>query len=422
MRILIITEAYPPYYMGGYELRCKETAEELARRGHHVVVLTSTWGLDKSCVDGSIYRLLHINPTGALNPEKDLPDPLHLRGRTAQMKWFILSRKNYYIAKRLISSVKPDLAYIWKLYNTGTGPIQAAQDANIPTIFTLGSDWLTTLKEEVFLESHPLKRRFRLAMDGLKSFEQIDLDHLITVSQALKNTYVQKGFLEQNITVIPRGVPSIWALNASAGETSQSKGGIRLLFAGRLCSEKAPDDAIKALAILVNQIGLNTIQLDIVGSGGADYLSWLKALVEQLDIGQHVNFLGKISHSEILESYGHYDMLLFPSRWEEPMGGTLLEAMARGLPIITTDRGGIPELITDNENGLIVPANDPDMLAKAVYRMVNEDGLASRLRSVALKIVREKYTLESIVDRTEAYFRTVLDNEESTRLLQSSRT
>ena len=409
MRILIITEAYPPYYMGGYELRCKETAEELAKRGHQVVILTSTWGVNRECIDGNVYRKLYINPAGALDPMKDLPDPFHFRGRTSQLKWFILSRKNYNITKELISSTKPDIAFLWKLYNTGTGPIRAVQDANIPTVFTLGSDWLSTLKEELYQESDPLKRRFRLAIDGLGSFHQIDLDHLMTVSQALKNTYVEKGFPENSITVIPRGIPSEWVIEPGGESTYNPKDGFRLLFAGRLCSEKAPDDAIKALAILVDKMGIKTIRLDLAGSGAEDYLNWLKSLVLQLNLVAYVNFLGKVDHRELLESYRHYDILLFPSRWEEPIGGTILEAMAGGLPVIATDRGGIPELITDNENGLIVSANDPAGLAEGVYRVLTVDGLAARLKTAALEIVHNQFTLERIVDRILVYFQNVLD-------------
>lgn len=419
MRILIISEAYPPYYMGGYELRCMETADELVKRGHEVVVLTSWWGLDQACIDGSIYRQLNINPAGGLSPKSGLPDLFHLRNRTAQLKWFSLSRKNYHLTKRLISSLKPDVAYIWKLYNTGTGPIQALQEDNIPTIFTLGSEWLSELKAELFLESNPLKRRFRLAMYGLRSFQQLELKYLITVSQSLKNTYVKYGFPEKNITIIPRGIPSEWSIDNKAEEKVLSKNAIRLLFVGRLCDEKAPDDAIKTLSILVNRMGIDSFQLDIAGTGKTEYLDWLKELVVKLNLSSHVNFLGKVAHQDILEAYSQYDILLFPSRWEEPIGGTILEAMARGLPVIASNRGGIPELITDNYNGLIVNANEPMKIAQAVYRVIKEEGLRNKLRSGGLRTIRERYTLESVVDRTEAYFHVVLDGIKSPVVSQS---
>jgi glycosyltransferase involved in cell wall biosynthesis len=409
MRILIISDMYPPYYEGGYELRCKETADEISRRGHQVFVLTSWWGLDHTKIEGNIYRILSIDPTRWQPSRSDSFDPFRLRKRFRQLKWAYDCRRNFHITRELISSLKPDVVFIWNMTNLGINPILAAQDMGIPTIYSLGIDWLCSLKKDLYLEPSLLKRKYREAISGIKSYQTLDLRHLITNSEALKQVYVKNGFSDKDIAVIPRGIPSNIVIENVNQVVLPKSNTVRLLFVGRVVSVKAPDDAIKAIAILDGKVGNRYIELDIIGTGQEEYIRELKELITVLNMESHVKFLGWLEHAEILNLYSYYDALIFPSRWEESFGVVIIEAMARGLPVIATNRGGNPEIITDDVNGLLVPADHPDRLAEAIDRLFQEDGLAKRLRTAALNTIHEKFELERIVDRFMLYFQTVLE-------------
>jgi glycosyltransferase involved in cell wall biosynthesis len=289
--------------------------------------------------------------------------------------------------------LKPNVVFIWNMTNLGINPILAAQDMGIPTIYSLGIDWLCSLKKDLYLEPSLLKRKYREVISGIKSYQNLDLRYLITNSEALKRVYVKNGFPDKDIAVIPRGISSNIVIENVNKMILPKSDIIRLLFVGRVVSVKAPDDAIKAIAILEGKVGIRNIELDIIGTGQEEYIKELKELIMASNLDSHVNFLGWLEHAEILNLYSYYDALIFPSRWEESFGVVIIEAMARGLPVIATNRGGNPEIITDDVNGLLVPADRPDRLAEAIVRLFQEDGLAQRLRTAAVNTIHEKFEL-----------------------------
>jgi len=332
MKILFITNLYPPQYIGGYELRCKETADELSKRGHHVLVLTSRQPRENYRVIGNVHRLLLYNPLGDVRKSETI-NSFWLRKRYYQLLGVLYNRRNYKITFELLNSVKPDLVFIWNTSSIGVLPIIACQTQGIPTVFSIGDYSLLDIKLRLSDMTNPIKRKYQAVITGLGDFSQLDTRHILAVSTSHKQIFVENGFLEQNINVIPRGVRSktilpVGLLN-NIPHNNDSK--VMLLFVGRLVPEKAPDVAIRALAILRKSYGVDNIFLDIIGEGTSEYVSTLKNMVSDLRLEQAVNFMGHIEHSSVLDLYSHYTVLLFPSRWSEPLGATILEAMARGL-------------------------------------------------------------------------------------------
>ena len=211
MRILVLSDLYPPHFVGGYELKCKLHTEELMRRGHDVFVLTSNWGVGRkdAFVEHNVSRSLR---TGRKGQSARLPKKMlfinGLMKRFDQLKRAFASRKNYTIARNTISTVKPDLVYAWQLDDVSIGPVLAAQDQGIPIIYRLDDYWLANLKKEICFDSVPMKRRFRAIINGLKDFNNIDFSHMLVVSRSVKKSYVEVGFTAQTITVMPEGVLS----------------------------------------------------------------------------------------------------------------------------------------------------------------------------------------------------------------------
>lgn len=410
MRMLVLTSLYPPHFLGGYELNCKIDAEELAHRGYEVFILTSRWKAGKSTIEDNVYRLLHYDPLDeSLSLEKSLPDPLRLLRRYNQLRWAFACRRNYNITRGIVATLKPDMAYIWNMGSVSISPVLAAQDQGIPTVFSLGDYWLADLKTELCLEPNPLKRRYRAAVVGLRDFGRINLKHMLVCSRSLMQSYVDLHFPEENITVIPRGVPSQIILDIDdLANLPQNEDQVRLVYVGRLEPEKGTHIAIEALAHLVGEMDAAPIRLDIIGAGPDKYVRQLQKMVTALGLEERVAFVGRLEHQQLLGRYTEYDALLFPSLWAEPFGVTITEAMARGLPVIATNVGGVPEIISDGENGLLVPPDEPMMLAHAVRRLVQNPALAQKIRYAALNTVRENYTHEWIVDQTEEYLQMML--------------
>ena len=97
----------------------------------------------------------------------------------------------------------------------------------------------------------------------------------------------------------------------------------------------------------------------------------------------------------------------------------MVEAMARGLPVIATNTGGPAEIISDGKNGLLVPPDNPMAMAQAVNSLLSNKELALEIRRNALTTMREKYLLERIVEQVEEYLQTVgLMEKSNPRIIQ----
>ncbi len=162
-------------------------------------------------------------------------------------------------------------------------------------------------------------------------------------------------------------------------ERSHAEKRFVVLSVARLIRRKGIDDLIKAIPEIVQQCP--DLLVSIIGEGNMEVE--LRNLAKDLGIGHHVKFLGYIPHAELPCYYSTSNLFVLPS-WFEGMSNTILEAMAAGLPIITTNTGGTKELISGN--GQIVPPGRPDLIAMAIRQYIHDSSLRQEhgLRSRAL--------------------------------------
>lgn len=171
---------------------------------------------------------------------------------------------------------------------------------------------------------------------------------------------------------------------------------IKLLYVGRLSPEKGIRYLIDSLSQLTKEIQFK-ISLTIVGSGSEELT--LRKKAKKLRLNHCTTFLGYVPYgSELIKLYQDSHIFILPSLTEGvPL--VLTEAMARGVPIIATSVGGVPDIIKDGKNGLLVPPANSQAIAEAVLRLMNDGELRIKLIKNALKTVKE-YTLEKQRDRT----------------------
>lgn len=411
MRILVMSDLYPPHFLGGYELKCRLHVDELIRRGHEVVVLTSVWKLSAPVVDGHVHRLLHFDPVSPnlrLTPMPEHESPLRLERRASQLKWAFQTRRNYAIAHQFIEDMAPDIVYVWNMGGVGITPVLAAQALGLPCVFRLDDYWLKELKDELVAESSSVKRVYRSVMMGWQDVSALRFEHGLLVSEWVRQRYIEAGFSGDAMQVLSEGVPqSIIIDDAEVPDLPLGDGPPHLVHVGRLVDHKGTHVAIRALARLDEDHGLHDVCLDIIGTGDLAYIESLKQLVQELGLVDRVAFVGFIPHAEVLDRFKQYTAVLVNSLWEEPLAGTIAEGMARGLPVVTTDRGGNPEIIDDGKNGLLVPPGDPGALADAVQRLITDASYAKEVRLAGLATVRSGYTHEGVIDRVETYLESV---------------
>ncbi|MBE0434003.1 glycosyltransferase [candidate division WOR-3 bacterium] len=159
-----------------------------------------------------------------------------------------------------------------------------------------------------------------------------------------------------------------------------------IIFVGRLTTAKGLDVLLRA----VSELKPNALvkRAAIVGQG--PLLPFLKAEVHRLEIDDTVHFLG--ARDDVNELLAQSKIFILPSRWEGlPL--SMLEAMASGLPVVATNVGGIPEVIVDGVNGILVPPSSPGRLAEAIARLVSNRRLALELGQNARRHIEQHYSI-----------------------------
>lgn len=174
-----------------------------------------------------------------------------------------------------------------------------------------------------------------------------------------------------------------------------------LLFAGRLSTSKGVDKLIRAIPDLAKKN--KDIALVIVGSKWfsendiTDYIAYIKALAKKLTIP--VISTGFVAQSEIQNWFAAADVFVCTSVWQEPLARVHYEAMASGLPIVTTARGGNPEVILPKENGLIVEnPEDPAEFTKAITEVLSDKTMMKKMGIKSRDLALSLYTWDRVAE------------------------
>ena len=217
--------------------------------------------------------------------------------------------------------------------------------------------------------------------------------HVFTPSAYLRELVVGWGIPAERVSVSPNPAPEVPAM-PPRDELRAEFGleGPTLAFAGRLMAAKALDVALAAMARVPEAA------LVIVGDG-PDRAA-LERQRDELGLGGRVRFLGGLGREGVLRIFRAADAVLLSSRWEN-FPHVIVEALAVGTPVIASAVGGVPEVVRDGENGLLVPAGDADALAAAIRRLLGDDDLRARLAAAAAPSV-ESYSAERLLGQIEA--------------------
>jgi glycosyltransferase involved in cell wall biosynthesis len=244
--------------------------------------------------------------------------------------------------------------------------------------------------------------------------QELARKHLtFTVGQEMYNAYKRKGghvCLTAISLISEKDIE--YTLRTKSFEFHQP---IRLLSVGRLDPEKGICFLIEAVEKLVKGKRLDVV-LQIVGKGlkGGEEQR-LRREVEKRRLSGEIRFLGSVPHGpQLLKLYRDSDVFVLPSLTGEGFPQTLFEAMCCGVPIIASRVAGIPRLIKDGENGLLInPASARD-ICEALERLATDSGLRNRLTHNGLSTVRN-HTLEAERDRVIIRIQALLNSRQNMR-------
>jgi len=187
----------------------------------------------------------------------------------------------------------------------------------------------------------------------------------------------------------------------------------RLLFLGLIKEEKGIYDILTAMSNLQRKYGV-TAFLDVCGVGEADELN---LMAERLSLSGHIVQHGWISQGEVRHLLAKTTAFLLPS-YIEGLPMSILEAMAAGVPVIASNVGGIPDLITDGDTGFLIRPGDVDVLSERIRYLIKEESARVRVGKAGKYLVMKNYNPEVVVKQLIRIYRSVLGDEFETRFVR----
>jgi glycogen synthase len=413
MRILFISNFYPPYEIGGYEQWCAEIASQLASRGHEIEILTSNYrvGPELNGIVAKISRVLYLESHLSYYRPLDF-----FQSRMAHEK------SNIQMLRRKIDRFQPDIIMVWGMWNLSPYlPYWAEQWMPRRVAYFISNYWPMDIDAHTAYWQLParhtlmevIKRPLRkIALSQLRSENyppQLQLANAVCCSHYVRNVPPSSGVLLGGID--PQ--PFLDSSKLKKDDALSRPGRLNLVYFGRLIRDKGVHTAIEALGLLRQRGIAESVHLTILGSGHPEYEAYLRTMATSLGVEQEIEFVRQVPRPEIPSWLSRFDVFLFTSIWPEPMARSVMEAMAAELLVLGTPVGGQAEMLTNGVNALTFKPDNAPELADLIARVRNDWALRTQLACAGQKLILERYTLDRMATDIENYLYSIQANHGS---------
>jgi glycosyltransferase involved in cell wall biosynthesis len=357
VRILVISGIWPPD-VGGPATHAPEVADALTARGHEVEVVTTA----SAAPEQRAYPVRYISrslPPGVRHAA--VAALVARRSRWADVVYAtsMVGRTSLAARAPFVVKVAGDPAYERSLRRGFySGSLEGFQAAKLDHRAAVLRRWRTLTTRRAA--------------------------HLLCPSEFLRGIVISWGVAPERVSVLPNATPP--PPNLPPRDELRSSFGAEgpfFAFAGRLTRAKALD----VLSDAVERVE----GITLLAAGDGEERASLR--------GERIRLLGALPRTRVLELLAASDAAVLSSSWEN-FPHVLIEALSVGTPVIATRVGGVPEIVEDGVNGLLVPPGDPDALADAIRRFLADDALRARLRAAARSSVA-RFAPEAVFDTLE---------------------
>jgi glycosyltransferase involved in cell wall biosynthesis len=410
MKILFISNLYPPNTVGGYERLCHEMAGALASRGHPISVLTSSYGGRAESYPGqTVHRSLRL-----LAPE----DNIYADFACPQDELVRINARNIERFHETLAAEPPDAVFAWNLKFFDRSLLDAIQDVAVPVFYLLTDIWLISFLDAGFVGGyfsthvhggapHPgiLRNLARRALAAIGRRPRYRLrGHAVFASRYMRWLHRRAGLRFDRTAVIHHGVQLAGHAESDYADRAllRSPPELRLLCAGRLVDLKGMHTAIEALPRVIEALPEHRVRLTVLGDArDRPYVERLHQSVREKGLSAHVEFAPAVSEGELFALFQRHDLYLFPSLYE-PFSLTLIHALDGGIPTIASDAGGNPEIVRHRRTGLVFPKGDAAQLAQAIATLARDARLRGNIARAGRRAAR-RYSFDRMVGRVERY-------------------
>ena len=360
LNVLQVASSFPNW--GGTELHILNLSEQLVRRGHNVTIACrpGRWVEERAQALGL--------PTIPVTVER-----LH-------------DRQDLPALRRFLRENRTDVLHAhWSL------------DMIVPPVAGLLER--TPVRVLSRHMPHPLKSRA-----GGWIYSNILFSRVITVSESVRQTLIGSGMSPGRVETIHHGtdVEAFAETTMTPVESRRQMGipdeALAVGIVGRIASEKGHQYLFEAAKILGDRYPLRYV---VIGDGHDE--AAVRQMAQDMGLGDKVIFTG--FRADANNAISALDIVAVPSIWAEPCSAVVQQGMALRRPVIGTRAGGTPEMIVEDETGLLVPVADAAALAGAIARLAGDAGLRRRMGAAGRSRVEAHFSLSVMTDKVEALYR-----------------
>lgn len=365
MKILFVNCFYWPDLAGGAERSVKRLVDLHIKAGDEVSVLTTHAGSDVKIeeIDGArVFRIPPNNIYWAKQP--DTPNSWK------RLLWHSIDSFNplsYRDALKVIREVTPDVVSCHNLAGLSASIWAATQKLKIPTVQVLRDYYTICPKSTMNRNGHNCEKvcgscaMFRVPHKILAN----KLHAVVGCSQAVLNKHLRFGLYAR--VAVKEVIYNAESISPKHKDSRDPNRAFTFGYIGALTEVKGIDKMIQAF-IEAEPHCNQPVRLIVAGTGPESYVNELKRSFT----AKNISFIGHTKPASLFEMS---DITIAPSIWDDPLPGVVFQALSHGVPVIGSNRGGIPEMVTDGYNGILYDPTNPFDLKNAMTRIANDSNL-----------------------------------------------
>jgi glycogen synthase len=382
IRVALFPSQYAPH-LGGVEELTARLARAIEAGGGVATVVAHRWPL-------SLPRAERIDGIQVSR----LRFPMPSRSATGLLSFVLRFPLSLVTSVRLVRRCRADVVHVQCVSSNALYAWLAARFLRVPLVVSLQGE-LTMDADNVYEQSAVLRRLLRRLLSTADAVTACSAETLREAEQMMGVATGARG------SVIFNGVDlREFEAHSTSRDGDHARSRRSILAIGRLVPEKGFDVLLQALATIDDP----EVRLTIAGSGPQH--DSLVELASTLDVADRVSFVGRTDRPATVALFQRSEVFVLSSR-HEPFGIVNLEAMAGGAAIVATAVGGVPEIVGDRRNGLLIAPNDPTAMAAAIQELLDDDALRSRLVAAGIAEVTS-FDWSAIADRYEDVYRLVI--------------
>lgn len=392
LKILKVIHGFPPDFMAGSEVYSSTLVKELSRNGHDVFVFTR--------IENEFLKPYAIyNETIMLKNS----NPIHIR-RINKPKDYLYKDKFFdsnieQAFLEYMNEVKPDIVHFGHLSHLSITLVAIAKSLGKKVVFTLHDFWLFCVKGQLINQDNriclnpsienckkcsPYKPKVQEVKQAFKVLDKVreQIDIFISPSHTVRNFFIQHGIPKSKIIYQKYGFDKQAIVYKKRIFTKNSK--IRFGFMGRIIPTKGIDVLLKAFKDLPND------KLYIYGNIA-------KTQMRFLEMQNNVKFMGGYDNADIHNILDSIDVLIVPSIWLENSPLVIQEAFLSGVIVITSDIGGMRELIGNNE-GFLFKTGDANDLVRVIKKIKKDCRILNKIKDNRNKVDSKQTDANKIIN------------------------